>query len=528
MTSRRFSLTFAIIATLACLLLLTWILLSLISFKTTENDLKVQKLEESHLLASIIAAAFPTPLSPAGVIATSAQIAPQLSSTRGVIGFAVADQRQQMLVGWPLDAQLQEVLEGQGERFRFSNNGRELHRSIPIMQNGVQVGALRLSLSLYSEYERLNRSRTLFLAYFVLDSILLLVLGSWLIARVVVTPIRKLLTVTERVASGDLTQSVPVLGSAEIAALAESFNDMVDALRSKRDEVNRHVASLEQVNRELQAAREETIRSEKMASVGVLAAGMAHEIGTPLSSILGYTEILQEELGGIGDQADCLRRIEQEARRIDGLVRELLDFARPMPADQELLNVRTFLADVLDMLTRQGALKQITTSLQVAEDLPPFYGDRNQLLQVLLNLLLNARDAMPAGGELHLRAEGAEFSANEAWALAVDGVTMGRRREDFGGVFHAPFPVDAKKAVPCIIITVEDTGTGIPAEQLPKIFDPFFSTKEPGKGTGLGLAIVARLVDSFGGRITVASEVGEGTQFKLWLPAATLQEEHLS
>jgi two-component system, NtrC family, sensor kinase len=528
MTTRRFSLTVAIVSSLACLLLLTWILISLISFKTAENDLKAQKLEESRLLAATVAASFQTPFSPEGVSETTAQLSSQLSPERGVIGFAVADKNQQMLVGWPLDPSLREVLRGKGERFQFSNGGRELHRYVPIMQRGQLVGALRLSLSLNAEYERLNRSRTLFLAYFVLDFILVLVLGSWLIARVVVTPIRKLLTVTERVASGDLTQSVPVPGSMEIAALAESFNVMVEALRCKRDEVDQHVASLEQVNRELQAAREETVRSEKMASVGVLAAGMAHEIGTPLSSILGYAEILQDELGGVGDQADCLRRIEQEARRIDGLVRELLDFARPMPADHELLNVPAFLADVVDMLTRQGALKQVTTNLQVAEDLPPFYGDRNQLLQVLLNLLLNARDAMPDGGELLLSAAGAEFSASEAWAVAADGVTMGRRREDFGGVFHAAFPVDAQKAVPCIVITVADTGTGIPAEQLPKIFDPFFSTKEPGKGTGLGLAIVARLVDSFGGRITVVSEVGAGTQFKLWLPAAALQEEHLS
>jgi signal transduction histidine kinase len=525
MSSRRFSLTFAIVSSLACLLLLTWILLSLISFKTAEQDLRTQKIEESRLLAATVAASFPVPFTPEGVAATMARLALHLSPGQGVLDVAVVDKDRQMLLGGPLDTPLRAILKGGDGRYHFSHGGRQLHRYAPIRQQGELVGAIRISVSLGAEYERLQRSRTLITAYFVLDFILLLFIGSGLITRVVVTPIRKLLTVTERVAAGDLTHSVPVQGSAEIAALAESFNSMVAALRHKREEVDRHVASLEQVNRDLQAAREETVRSEKMASVGVLAAGMAHEIGTPLASILGYAEILHDELGGEGDQADCLRRIEQEARRIDRLVRELLDFARPTQPEREWLNVRAFLADTLAMLVRQGALKNIATELTAPDDLPPLFIDRNQLLQVLLNLLLNARDAMPNGGNLRLAAECTEFSAEEAWGVNPAGAAMGRRREDFGGVFSRAFPGEADAVVKCIRITMADTGSGIAPDQLTRIFDPFFSSKEPGKGTGLGLAIAARFVDSFGGRITVSSELGCGTTFMLWLPVLPGAEE---
>lgn len=524
MTSFRFNLTFAIVSTLACLLLLSWILLSLISFKTAEQDLQAQKIAEGRLLADTVSAAFPRPFSPETVAITIARLTPHLSTSRGVHNLAVIDSSGQLLIGGPADKQLRQVLLNGEERRQFDQNGRLLHCYVPIMQADSVVGALRISYSLDNDYERLNRSRRLFMAYFILDFFLLLVIGSALTRRIVVLPVQKLLAATERVAAGDLSQGVHVPGSAEIAALAESFNSMVSALRRQREEGERHVASLEQVNRQLQSAREETIRSEKMASVGVLAAGMAHEIGTPLAAILGYVEIMQDGPVDPDDTADCLRRIDQEARRIDRLVRELLDFSRPTEAEQELLNLSEFLADVLDMLTRQGALKQLTTSITVGDDLPLLYIDRHQLLQVLLNLLLNARDAMPGGGELQLNAERAEFSANEAWALPASGATMGRRREDFGGVFRQPFPVEPDAAVPCVRITVADTGSGIQNHQLPRIFDPFFTTKEPGKGTGLGLAITARLVDSFGGRITVASTAGSGTRFMVWLPVDQQQE----
>jgi signal transduction histidine kinase len=144
--------------------------------------------------------------------------------------------------------------------------------------------------------------------------------------------------------------------------------------------------------------------------------------------------------------------------------------------------------------------------------------DPPQFQQVLINLFINARDAMPDGGSLEVRTSASRFSP-PAQAARSSSPVIGRRRGDFGGAFNAPFaPED--EPVPCVRIDVADTGCGIAPEGLGRIFDPFFTTKEPGKGTGLGLAISARIVDSFGGRITVESTVGKGTRFVIWLPVS--------
>jgi signal transduction histidine kinase len=251
-------------------------------------------------------------------------------------------------------------------------------------------------------------------------------------------------------------------------------------LKERRDEVESHLHSLEEANRALQEARLETLRSEKMASVGLLAAGMAHEIGTPLAGIIGYSGILAEELAGDEEKSDYLRRIAADAGRIDRLVKDLLNYARPVQPEKEWIDLREFLEDLFAMLERQGIFKRLEPRLTVAADLPRLYLDRHQLLQVLMNLVMNARDAMPDGGTLVVVAQPA--------------------------------------AAESVLLEVVDSGDGILPENIEKVFEPFFTTKEPGKGTGLGLAISARLVESFGGRIAVESEPGKGTKFMVQLP----------
>ncbi len=522
--SFRFSLTFAILSSLACLLVLTWILLSLISFKTAEKDLFAQKNEEARVLLASFISILPSPESPFNDGCPAALLAANLARERDFAGLRVIDAKGVTVYSLAdkrgVDTGLTATLKTGGESFTFSRDGNVLLRYKAIRAGDRITGATRLALSLSGEYERLNRSQHIFLAYFILDFFLLLAFGSFLLSRIIVVPMRKLLAATERISAGDYTHSVPVPGGAEIAELAESFNGMLAVLRSKKEEAEAYMKSLEKANSELSAAREETIRTEKMASIGLLAAGTAHEIGTPLAAIIGYAGILHEELADDEIKADHLRRIEQEASRIDRIVRDLLNYARPTAAEYENVDVPALLSETFDMMERQGIFKKLRTSLEVEKDIPRLCVDRGQLMQVLINLMVNARDAMPDGGELAVRAYSGELRlATEKEPEQPHFTTMGRRKEDFQGAFRASF-LSGRSLTNCVKIEISDSGSGIDEQLLGKIFDPFFTTKEPGKGTGLGLSISARIIDSFGGRITVESAKGKGTRFVIWLPAA--------
>ncbi len=285
--SFRFSLSFALLAFITSLLLLTWLLLSLISFKTAGKDLFAQKTEEAQVLLASIISIVPGHISSLNEKSPAAILAGKLSREKDFAGLRVVDSRGETVYSLAdskdADPGLRDALRTGKESLHFSRDGSIIFRYAPIYNNGEIAGAARLALSLFGEHERLNRSRHIFLAYFILDFILLLTFGSFLLSRIVVIPIKKLLAATEQIAAGDYSQSVNVPGSKEIAELAESFNAMQAALRSKQEEAETHMKSLEKANNDLNAAREETIRTEKMASVGLLAAGTAHEIGTPSS-----------------------------------------------------------------------------------------------------------------------------------------------------------------------------------------------------------------------------------------------------
>lgn len=514
----RISLTVSILSSLACLLVLTWLLLSLISFKTAEKDLLTQKNNEARVILAAFVEVTPAALDALPQSSMLTTFAARLAKESDFAGIYVVDGNGKAVYALAdragFDRTLADTVKNGREAFAYSRDGRYLFRYAPIHSGDQVVGAARLTLSLAGEQERLRESRRLFLAYFVLDFLLLLGFGSFLLSRIIVVPIRKLLAATKRIASGDYHHNVHVPGSAEIAELAESFNAMAGVLERKRLEVEQTVNSLERTNKELQAAREETVRSEKMASVGLLAAGMAHEVGTPLAAIIGYAGFLKEELKEDDEKFDYVRRIEMESGRIDRIVRGLLDYARPSPVQCEAVDSAQLIRETVDLVCGQGILKHITLSLQLQEDMPAIYVDPHQLQQVLINLLINARDAMPGGGSLGIKT----YPARQATFSATDShrgfPVMGRRKGDFNRAFSQPLKDT------WLAISVSDTGDGIAPEDLGRIFDPFFTTKEPGKGTGLGLAISARIIDSFAGRIVAESEPGKGTIITIWLPIA--------
>jgi two-component system, NtrC family, sensor kinase len=496
----RLNLTVSILAFLSCLLLLTWLLFSLLAFKTAANDLYAQKGEHARMLLATFTSQLPDtiPAYPNGMLAMNepaAIYARKLSEETSFIRLTLLDVNSKPIFSAGRDGgDVYLPFAGSGQVHEGSiiaPDGAAVICTARVVRGGVIAGNAGLVLSLSAEKERLERSRKLFLAYFAIDFILLLGLGSFILSRIVVTPISRLLSATEKITGGQYGQQVRVSGSAELARLAESFNDMSATLLQKEQEVSRHVAALEKANADLRQAREEAIRTEKMASIGLLAAGMAHEIGTPLASIMGYAELAAGEQLDSSTIQDYARRISGDCARIDRIVRGLLDYSRPRGATVESCDIRRLVVTTIEMLSQQGALKDIRLATDCDEKMPEVCVDSHQLQQVLINLLLNSRDAMLAGGKLAVRVKSDK-------SRRLPGQTTS-----------------------CLRIDVLDNGSGIPEDHLKRIFDPFFTTKPPGKGTGLGLAISARIIEGFGGSIEVRSRTGTGTCFSLWLPECT-------
>jgi two-component system NtrC family sensor kinase len=297
---------------------------------------------------------------------------------------------------------------------------------------------------------------------------------------------------TERLAQGELGHQIEVASRDEIGELATSFNSMSQELGEAREEITAWTKTLEkrveQKTHELQRAQDQMLQVEKMASIGKLAAVVAHEINNPLAGILTYTKLLQKWVArGDWDEErraevrSSLDLVESESRRCGEIVKNLLVFSRSAPMNLEWANLHLVIDRCVLLVRHQLELANIELDLQLSTNLPAVHCDAAQMEQVLLALMMNAIDAMPRGGRLRLSSR-----------LAAD-----------GGLAE---------------LEVQDDGVGIPPDLLPNLFEPFFTTKERGHGVGLGLAISRGIVERHGGKISVSSEPGRGTTFKIRLP----------
>ncbi|MDY6847523.1 MAG: HAMP domain-containing sensor histidine kinase [Thermodesulfobacteriota bacterium] len=344
-------------------------------------------------------------------------------------------------------------------------------------QNGGSVLSARFSLDGVAQRVALARNTALLLiAGF---SVVLVAFGVYLIDRSVIGPTRRLMEATSAIAEGRLSHELDVHGPREIAQLTSSFNTMTEALAHSRRQTEQTIASLHRANRELSETQGRLARSQKMAAVGHLAAGMAHEIGNPLGAAMGYLGMLKGESNG-KEFPDLVQYAQNELERIDKLVRDLLDFARPGDAAQDVFDPGDAAHEAMTLLTHQGLFKG---AMRLADEIPqklsPVRAQRHKLVQVFTNLLLNARDACGNAGTVAVR-----------------------------GRFEASW----------IVFEVEDDGPGMNQEVAAQIFDPFFTTKEPGRGRGLGLFFCHKAVEQMGGRLDVVSETGRGSRFVLRLP----------
>ena len=396
----------------------------------------------------------------------------------------------------------------------------------PIWYQGRIIGGIQMEAFIGDLMATLLESQRIILITILLDAIVLIIFGSFLLSRVLVKPIKDLLRLTKRISEGDFSEKIEVTNKNEIGQLIGSFNRMIEKLKENQDSLNKHLASLESANEQLKQAQEELVRTEKLASVGRFAAGVAHEVGNPLGAILGYTGILKKGKIDSEETKDYLKRIEDEIERINKIVRELLDFARPSKFELREVEINKIIENTLSLLSYQKDFKNIETRLDLQPDLPLIKGDESQLSQVFINIILNAVDAMPNGGKLQIKTERhvVDYFHNDLFKSAyplrrkndpVEFDYSSLRKSNLLQTLLTKF----SKGEKLVKIRISDTGSGIKKEDLENIFDPFFTTKAPDKGTGLGLSISLKIVESLGGEIRVESEEGKGTSFEMFFPA---------
>lgn len=338
---------------------------------------------------------------------------------------------------------------------------------------GDVIGMLYVGV-LDEKYADLKRNTfLLFLATATIGIAGALVAGYFLAARIS-RPVLELARASRILSQGDFSVSVEKTSGDEIGLLEETFNMMARSVR-ERDE------------RLKVETRQKLTQSEKLASIGRLAAGVAHQLNNPLTSVLIRSELLLRDARG--RQSEDLRVIINEATRCSSIVRGLLDFSRQSIPRRDASNLNQIISDVVTLIRNQAEVNKVEMVVDCSVSLPSIVVDQSQLREVFLNIALNALDAMPKGGTLRF-------------------VTRSVKRPE---------------AAVCVLI--EDNGVGIPKDDIPRLFDPFFTTKETGKGTGLGLAVSYGIVQSHNGSIEVESTLGKGSRFTVVLPVSGNEKE---
>ena len=378
----------------------------------------------------------------------------------------------------------------------FGGLGDRLRISAPIEWPGAGTGSLDFVLSLHDIGEDMMGARRFLLFYALADSAIIIGFGLLFLSRSVVSPLRRLEEAATRIAGGKLYERAKVDIDNELGSLAVSFNTMAGRLEEE-------IRSLERVNVELMTAQEELLRSSTLAAVGRLAAGIAHEIGNPLGALRGYIDILGSGRLDSGEERDIVERASREVSRIDAIVREFLDVARPSKKALVPIDVNSLLRETVAALSVRDDLKEIELKLILDNAVPEVMADEGKLRQVFSNLLINAAHALDGSPKRSIEVA--------AYAEKRPSPFMARRRKD-----------DAALVAPereFVCVSFSDTGAGISEEDGARIFEPFFTTKEVGRGTGLGLFVSDSIIKAFGGDITLKSSPGEGSVFTVALPA---------
>lgn len=366
-----------------------------------------------------------------------------------------------------------------------------LDLALPVHSPQQGAGVVSLRFSLEPVFSAIGAEQRYIGLYLLVNLLVLAVVGFFRFRQGIIRPVEQLVRLTDSYSDEHGVPFLALEGGNQLAQLARSMQQMLDRIRSDREQLRQHVATLEETNKQLIRTREEMIRAEKLTSVGRLAAGLAHEIGNPAGIVQGYLGLLQrQDLTG-QERKDFCSRAEQEMQRIIRLVRQLLDLARPSGSGTEKIDVHQILHEVVSLMSPQPLMDHIEITLDLLASSAVLNGNGSQLLQVFLNCLINAADSIHSSG----------------------------RKED-GSIVITTGLVESN-ARQFLQVCIIDNGTGLSRESLTSAFDPFYTTKEPGKGTGLGLSVSNALVVSMGGSLRLENNLsGQGAVVTLAFPLA--------
>jgi two-component system, NtrC family, sensor kinase len=353
------------------------------------------------------------------------------------------------------------------------------------LPEGIGVAVIELG----SDYRMLRNSQQIAMGYLFLNFLILFSAGLYRLNTLITRPIHRFIRLTDNYRSSEAFDLFPEKHNDEFSRLSSSLNRMLRDIDNDRKVLEQSIGEIERAHHDLKTAQQEIIKAEKLASIGRLSAGIAHEIGNPIGIVLGYLGLLKNRSVAADDRSgmDYIERAEQEINRINNIIRQLLDFSRSTTTDFTIFHLHDLLYDTGRMLSQQPLMENIRIFFDFSASNDAIYGDYNQMHQVIVNLIINAADSI---------------STNE-------------NVED--GAIRLVTSISTDDNMLCI--EVVDNGGGVPVEFIDKVFDPFFTTKETGKGTGLGLYVCYMIIERFGGSISLNNNEGaKGSRVVIQLP----------